>query len=170
MKDTNKYSIYIYIIIPVLIAIWPALVLGVYLPGAQKQLKNDISSYSDAKNIMLEILTLEPERIEASDPNKEVEEFSYNRVINEIASLCKIPSGNCKWNTGKAIESKTSKTQIAGLRLSGVDITSFAKFLSIMQSRWPKLETTLVKLTKKENSPDEWDILIDFKYYYTTSD
>ena len=94
MKDTQKYSTYIYIMIPVLVAIWPALVLAIYLPGAREKLQDDISTYADANNTMLDILSLSPERIESEDPNKEKIEFSYDRVIDEVASACDIDEGN----------------------------------------------------------------------------
>lgn len=155
---------------PILAALWPALILAMYLPTAQNKLETDISSYKDANNTMLDILTFEPERTELGDPNNETVEFSYDNVIVEVASLCNISSDKCKWNTGKVLDTKASKTQSANVTLSGVDITSFAKFLSVIQSRWPKLVCNSVKLTKKENSPDEWDVHLDFKYFYTASD
>lgn len=170
MKNILRNSVIFYIIVPVLAAIWPALVLGLYLPDTQEKLKNDISDYTDANNIMLDILSLEPERIESGDPNKETVEFAYELVIFEIASLCEIPSAKCKLNSGTTIDSKNSKSQSATVRLSNIDITRFAKFLSIIQTRWPKLVCNSVKLDKKVNVPDEWDILIDFKYFYTASD
>ena len=166
MKDIQKYSIYIYIIVPVLVVLWPALILAMYLPTAQDKLENEISTYSDGNNTMLEILSLSPERIEAEDPNKEKIEFSYDRVFDEIASSCQISPSNCKWNTGPAVVSKNSKTQSASIRLTSVGITNIAKFLSDIQSSWPKLVCNSVKLTKKPNIPDEWDVLIDFKYIY----
>ncbi len=170
MKDTHKYSILIYIMIPVLAAVWPALIFAVYLPDAQEKIKNDISAYSDANNLMLDILLLSPERIEPDDPNKQKIEFSYDRVIDEVVSICKISPSKCKWNTGTIVESKASKSQSASVRLTGVDITSIAKFLSIIQSSWPKLVCNSIKLDKKENIPDEWDVLLDFKYFYTAID
>jgi hypothetical protein len=170
MKYLQKYSIYIYIIVPALAAIWPALVLAKYLPSAEKKLEKDITAYAKANNTMLDIISLSPERIESEDPNKEKIEFSYDSVVNEVASFCKIPSGKCKWNTGSIFDSKNSKTQTANVTLNKIDITSFSKFLSVIQSRWPKLVCNKVKLNKKPNIPDEWDINIDFKYYYTATD
>ncbi|MBN2588662.1 MAG: hypothetical protein JXA96_02280 [Sedimentisphaerales bacterium] len=170
MKDMHKYSVYIYIIVPILVAIWPALILTMYMPTAEAKLSDDIEAYSDANNKMLDILSLEPERIEFGDPNEETIEFAYDRVVDQIASSCKIPPSKCKLSTGTIIDSKSSKTQTASVRLSNVDITKFAKFLSDIQSRWPNLVCNSVKLNKKENIPDEWDVLIDFKYFYSATD
>jgi len=171
MKDLlQKYSIYIYVIVPVLIAIWPALVLAMYLPSAQEKLNDDISAYTDANDIMLDILLLAPERVEPEDPGKEKIEFSYDNVVVEVAASCGIHPTQCKWNTGPINDLKGSKTQTASVTLSKIDITSFAKFLSVIQSSWPKLVCNKVKLTRKPNTPDEWDIIIEFKYFYTASD
>ena len=171
MKDIlKKYSIYIYIILPVIIAIWPALVLAMYLPAAQDQLKNDIKAYSDANDLMLDILLLSPERVEPDDPNEEKVEFLFDNVIVEVATSCGIHPSKYDWNTGKDIETKGSKTKTASVTLSKIDVTSFAKFLSVIQTRWPKLVCNKVKLTKKPNTPNEWDINLEFKYFYTVSD
>jgi len=170
MTDIYKNPILYYIIVPVLAAIWPAFLFIHYLPAAQGKLISDINDYTDANNIMLDILLLSPERIESDDPNKEVIEFAYDRVVDEVATFCNIPATKCKLNAGSTIESKASKTQSASVRLSDIDITKFAKFLSTIQARWPKLVCDTVRLTKKENVPDGWEILIEFKYFYTASD
>ena len=170
MKEIQKYSVYIYVLIPVLIAIWPALILAVYLPSAQTELDENVSVYKEAETKMLEILALEPERIEKGDPNAETIEFAYDRVVNQVASACGITPEKCKLSTGSLIDSKASKTQTASVRLTGVDITKFAKFLSDIQSSWPNLVCNSVNMNKKENIPDEWDILVDFKYFYSAAD
>ncbi len=170
MKDMQKYSVFIYIMIPVLAAVWPGLMRAMYLPNAQKTLKEDISAYADANSIMLDILSLSPERIEQGDPNEEKVQFSYNHVVDEITSLCGIDQGQFKLNTGSIVESKASKSQSASVRLSGVGITNIAKFLSMIQSSWPKLVCNSIQIDKKENVPDEWDALIDFRYFFTAAD
>jgi hypothetical protein len=166
MANIYKNPVVYYIIVPVLVAIWPALVMALYLPRAEKNLENNINDYTELNSTMLEILSLAPERIETQDPNKAKEEFSYYRVVDQVASLCNIPPAKCKLNAGTA----NSKTQSATVTLSDIDITSFSKFLSMMQANWPKLVCSSVKLNKAENIPDEWEIIIRFEYYYTNTD
>ena len=170
MKETNKYSVYIYIIIPVLVAIWPVLVFAVYLPNAQKKLEKDISTYAEANNTMLDILTLAPERIESIDPNEEKVEFSYVHVIEKVAKDCDIDPSKYSVGTTDVSDTKAGKSQSANLKLSDIDITSFAKFLSVIQSRWPKLVCESVKLTKKKDMPDVWNITVKFQYYFTAGE
>jgi hypothetical protein len=170
MKDIFRNSILYYIAAPVLIALWPALVTALYLPDARSKLDVDMSDYNQANEIMLDILTLAPERTETADPNKEQVQFQYYQVVPNIASLCSIPPEKYKLNTGRTIDAKTGKTQSASVRFTNIDITSFAKFLSMIQAHWPKLACNSVTLNKKSGSPDEWEILTDFKYYYSASD
>jgi hypothetical protein len=170
MKNILKNSILYYIAVPVLVAIWPALVAAIYLPNARAKLDTDMSDYTRANDIMLEILSLAPERTELGDPNEDQAQFQYYQVVPNVASLCSIPSNKCKLNTGTPIEAKTGKTQSASVRLTNIDITSFAKFLSMIQAHWPKLVCNSVTLNKKAGSPDEWEILTDFKYFYSASD
>ena len=170
MKEIFKNSLIFYIAVPVLVAIWPALVIGFYLPAAQTRLDEDISDYAEADNTMLDILSLAPERTQANDPNKQEAKFAYDQVIPEIAALCSIQPAKYKWSTGTIIDSKNSKTQSASVRLTDVDITTFAKFLSMIQAHWPKLLCDTLTLNKQEGYPDEWNILIEFKYYYSNKD
>ena len=170
MKDIFRNSILYYIAVPVLIAVWPALVTALYLPDAREKLTSDMSDYNQATDIMLDILSLAPERTEAANPNKEQKEFKYYEVVSNIASLCSIPSNKYELNTGTAISSANSRTQNATVRLNDIDVTSFAKFLSMIQAHWPKLVCNSVTLNQKPGSPDQWDVHIDFKYYYSNSD
>ena len=171
MKDILKNPIIYYIITPIFIAVWPVLVFAIYLPKAENKLESNIKDYTEADNIMLDILSLAPERIETGDPNKEVVEFDYGRVVYEIASQCNIHPTKYKLDTQPSSGSKNSKTTQSSLvRFIGIDITSFAKFLSMIQAQWPKLVCESVKLNKKKNVPDEWDINVNFKYYYTSTD
>jgi hypothetical protein len=170
MKEIFKNSLILYIAVPVLAAIWPVLVIGFYLPAAQARLDSDISDYTDANDIMLDILSLAPERTQADDPNKSEEKFSYDQAVSETASLCSIDPTKCKLNSGSPIDSKKSKSQSATVTLTDIDITTFAKFLSMIQAHWPKLICDSLTLNKQEGRPDEWLISIEFKYYYTNTD
>ena len=52
MKDIYKNPIFYYILVPVLITLWPLLIWGVYLPEAERSWKDDEADYKKAKNIM----------------------------------------------------------------------------------------------------------------------
>ena len=69
MKELYKNPILYYILAPILFGLWPLLVWAVYLPDAQKNLDEDLSQYQQAEPIMMEILTLDPDRLDFADAN-----------------------------------------------------------------------------------------------------
>jgi hypothetical protein len=167
MKQIYKNPALYYILAPVVVALWPLLIWGVYLPAARHNWQVESSQYNEAQSIMKEILALDPERLEFADAQNTTAEFDYASAIEKTAGLCGIPSTNYKLNSRIIVTSSSGqKTQGAEIGLKQVDITKFAKFLSMLQLRWANLQCNQVKLTKKKGLPDIWDVDLDFKYYY----
>jgi hypothetical protein len=166
MKDIVRNPIFYYILVPAVLALWPLLVWAAYLPRAQRSCQREVNEYNKARDIMMEILDIDGDRLVFADSNSTSVEFSYANVIDRVATLCRIPVANYKLSSGIIITSGGQKSQGAKVVLKEVDITTFAKFLSTIQLRWAKLQCTQVKLTKKKPLPDRWDVDIDFKYYY----
>ncbi len=167
MKDIYKNPIFYYIAVPVVVALWPLLAWTVYLPASERSLKNEMNQYNKAETIMLEILRIDPARLELSDSNTPSEEFDYARAVQRVASLCEIPPVNYKLNSGIIIKSGGQKSQSANISLKDIGIEKCAKFLSIIQLHWGNLQCNRLKLTKKKSPPPNfWDADLEFKYYY----
>ena len=166
MRDYLRNPVLYYIAIPVFVSLWPILVFTVYLPAAQANEALQIEQYQKATKVMEDILTLEPDRLQMADPNSTTAEFLYDKAVYEIATLCSIPSTKFDLNPSGKITSGGQTTQTANVGLSQIDITTFARFLSMIQTRWASLVCTHINMTKKDNAPDVWDIDIDFKYFY----
>ena len=168
MKDIYKNPILYYIAVPVIVALWPLLVWAVYLPNAQKDIKEQVDKYKQAEPIMMEILTLEPDRLEFADANDTTADFTYGEAIDRIASLCRIPPSKYDLSSAMVITTRGQKSQSASISLKEIDIRKFARFFSMMQLRWANLQCERLKLSKKQNLPDNdmWDIDIQLKYYY----
>lgn len=167
MKDIYKNPIVYYILVPVIVALWALSVWAVRLPEAKRSLKREQGEYSKAQNIMLEILTLDPDRLEFADASSAAAEFDYANAVDRVASFCRIPSTSYKLSSGPIITRGGKKSQTATVGLKDVSITKFAKFLSTIQLRWADLECVqLRKLKKKAGFPDRWDVDLEFKYYY----
>ena len=168
MKDLYKNPIMYYIVIPVLVGLWPLLIWAVYLPAVQEEIEEQITEYGKAEQVMIGILTLDPERLEFAEPNEAATEFSYTGVSRKVASLCGIPTSSCKIHSGIIVETRDRRSQTANVDLNQVDIKKFAEFLSMIQLRWANLQCESVKLTRKDNMPskDVWDADLKFKYYY----
>jgi hypothetical protein len=169
MRDIYKNPILYYIAVPVIVGLWPLLVWAIYLPDAQKDVEEQIAQYEEAKLIMMEILTLDPDQPEFADANDTSTDFTYREVIYRVANLCRIPPSKCNFNTSTPItNSSGQKSQSASVDLRDIDIKKFANFFSMMQLRWPNLQYERLKLSKKQNHPDNdmWDVDIELKYYY----
>jgi len=168
MRDIFKNPILYYIAVPLLVTLWPVLVWAIYLPAAHKDIEENLNQYNKAQDIMLKILNLDPGRLDFSDANDSSIEFTYDRAVERVTGLCDIAPSKYKLNSGLTIESGGQKSQSANVRLQEIDIVRFAKFLSLIQFRWPNLKCNRLKLTRKEGLPnlDVWDIDIELKYYY----
>lgn len=166
MKDIYKNPILYYAVVPVIIALWPLMVAAVYLPRVEKQLGEDKLKYDDAGEIIKNIATLDPGRLEFSNSTTKTGEFDYATVVNKIAGSCGISEGNYELSTKPVRTSKGQKTQNCHITLKDVKITAFAEFLSAIQMRWSNLQCESVTLVKKKGLPDTWKIDMDLKYYF----
>ncbi len=166
MKEIYKNPTLYYIVVPVIVALWPLLIWGVYLPAAADNWQVERTQYNEAQSIMADILALDPDRLDFADSQNAAAEFDYASALEKTANLYGIPAANYKLSSGIIITSGGQKSQSAKVNLKQVDITKFAKFLSTIQLRWANLQCAQVKLTKKKGLPDTWDVDLDFKYYY----
>lgn len=166
MKDIYKNPALYYILVPVVVGLWPLLVWAVYLPRAEKKWTSGVEQHKKAQSLIAEILTLDRDRLAFADAANSKDEFDYARAVAMVATQCNIPAGNYSQDSGAVIESSGQKSQSAKVVLKDVDIAKFARFLSTIQLRWANLQCAQVKLTKKKGLPDVWGVDLDFKYYY----
>ena len=168
MKDLHKNPTFYYILVPILMSIWPLLGWWIYLPRAKEALKNDVAASKKGQAMAFAILTLDPERLDTEDPNAEAVEFSYATAVDKVADLCDIPPSKYKLNTGMIVEKDGRKSQTAHLRVNEISIVQLAKFLSLIQLRWGTLQCDTAKLSKVKAATraDVWAVDLDFKYYF----
>jgi len=161
-----KNPFFLYLIVPVILAIWPLFVWLVYLPAMEKAWARDQEHYKNAQPIIEEILTLDPERVHITEGKGTTSQFDYANAIQKVASLIRIPAGNYKLASGMLITASGQKSQSARVSLKDVSITQISSFLSTLQLHWPDLQCNTLKLTKRKDSADSWDADFDFKYYF----
>jgi hypothetical protein len=164
MKDIYKNPILYCIAVPVIVGLWPLLLWAIYLPNAQKDVEEQMTQYDKAKPIMTEIVDLDPERLEVADSNNTAVEFSYGNAVYTVARSCGIPPSKYNINS----DTRGQKSQSASIDLNEIDIQKFAEFLSLIQFRYANLQCERIKLTKKQNLPDNdmWDVDIELEYNY----
>jgi len=166
MKNLYKNPVFYFALAPVVTAFWPLLLWSVYLPASHRNLNQDMKNYEKAKKLIASILRLDPARLQLAGSQDGKSEFDYTHAVNKVAELCAIPSANYRLSSGIIISSAGKKTQTARVMLTSVDITKFARFLSAIQLRWANLQCTKIKLSKKKQLPDLWDVDLEFKYFY----
>ncbi len=166
MKDIYKNPILYYILVPAIVALWPLFVWAIYIPASENNMKDQQTQAKKAEEIMMDILTLDPDRRQFGDSNDVGTEFTYDHAVEGVARSCGIPPSKYKLSPGMPMTTGGQKSQSASVSLKQIDIVKFARFLSKIQLRWANLQCNRVKLTKKQGIPDMWDMDIDFKYYY----
>jgi hypothetical protein len=166
MKDIHRNPNLYYILAPAVIAMWPLLVWAVYLPRAERNWKGDKDNYLKAQKTIGEILYHDPDRLNLKDANKTEDTFDYVVAVDEIARSCGIPSSLYKLNSRTPVTSRGIRSQSCRVTLNQIDVARFAKFLSDIQLRWPNLQCQTIGVRKKKGIPDQWQIDLDFKYYY----
>src|SRR4030042_51625 len=99
MKDILKNPILYYILVPALVALWPLLVWGVYLPAAKRDWQTESKQYEKAQGIINEILVIDPDRLNFADTQNTAAEFDYASALDQIAGSCGIPPTDYKLNS-----------------------------------------------------------------------
>lgn len=166
MRELHKNPMLYYLLIPVLVGMWPLLVGVMYLPRAEYQREIEGAMCVQGQTSVMEILKIDPDLPTRETTNLVPREFSYTDEVYRVANLCKIPASNWTCSAGN-IPSSGKKRQDARVRLTAVSIAQTAKFLSTIQSMWPnRLTCENLKLQKKKGMPDQWDVDFSFLYYY----
>jgi hypothetical protein len=148
MRDILKNPMVYYLLAPVLVGIWPLLVWGVYLPGAQQASEEDDDYRLEGETYIMDILLKDPDRLKMAGEDQVAGEFSYANAIERVANLCSIPATSCTYSAGKIIPSQGKR------------------FLSKIQSTWVNLSCDKVKLEKRTELPDRWRVSLTFWYHY----
>jgi hypothetical protein len=161
MKDLHKNPVLYYVLIPLLVGLWPLLMWFKYLPQAQENLVQQKQDMAKAHELISEILTMDPDRLAyAKDSQGESVEFTYGRAINQAAKTCGIKTPVLREDR------KTVKGQGAGVTLASVDIVKCSRFLSTLQMHWNKLQCTQISLTKQKGLKDSWKVSLRFNYAF----
>lgn len=166
MKDIYKNPLFFYILVPVIAALWPVIIWGVYLPAARARFSNDGEQYHKAQQVIDELLAVDPERVDFTQEKGASAAFDYATAVQQTAEFTSIPAAGYRLSSSPVITSEGQKSQSANVALKDVDITKAARFLSTIQLRWSSLQCTKVTLRKKKGLPDSWDVDFTFKYFY----
>jgi hypothetical protein len=166
-KDIYKNPLFYYVLVPVIVALWPLLVWAVYIPQTERKWENEKKNYEQAKQHINKILNIDKERLEYSSGNTVKEEFDYVVAIDKIARKCGIPASKYTISSKPARRTADGqKTQSAMISLDGVSIKTLSEFLSTITLRWANLQCERIKIDKQKGLDDIWDVDMDLKYFF----
>ncbi|MHC4624529.1 MAG: hypothetical protein ACYS4W_11580 [Planctomycetota bacterium] len=147
MKDVYKNPNLYYVLVPVVLAMWPLLVWAVYLPGAERKFGEEKEQSEEARKKITEILTLDPGRLTSTGADGHAAEFEYATEVDKVARSCGIPASAYQLISKPKRRAKGQTTQNCRVVLKEVDIADLT-------------------LTKLKGLPDAWKVGLNFKYYY----
>ncbi|MCL5282320.1 MAG: hypothetical protein M1376_20735 [Planctomycetes bacterium] len=167
MREVYKNPMLYYLLIPVLVGLWPLLVWGFYLPRAEHDREIEGGLCVEGQARVIDILQLDPDRPNITPEKGQITaSFDYGNAVARVANLCKIPPSNCPFTSSGTMVSGGKKRQDARVELKNVGIVQAAKFLWTMQSMWATLQCEAITLTKNKGTPDQWNVDLRFMYHY----
>ena len=165
MKELIRNPIFYYIVVPVLLGIWPLWLATGGNASSKEKFNKEQQQYKDAQIIIADILKLDPQRLDYAKAKKKSAEFDYAVAFDQATKLCNIPS-NYKLSSGPIVRSRGGQSsRDATMTIGKIGIEKFAQFLSLVQFRWPNLQSTNLSLTKQKGAKDLWKADVRFKYY-----
>ena len=87
MREIYKNPVFFYLVVPALVGLWPLLVWAVYLPRAEQELAIEKSLCVEGQTQVVDILRIDPERLDLPDANEVSTEFSYGNAVDRVATL-----------------------------------------------------------------------------------
>jgi hypothetical protein len=166
LKEIYKEPVFYYAIVPVAVAMWPILVWAVYLPSVEQKWQQRKEQYKDAQPVITQILEIDSDRLEFSESGANSQQFDYAVVVDKIMNSVGIPASKYRLSTDMVITSGGQKSQRARMEIERVSVSDLARFLSTMQLKWANLQCTKVELRKNEDTPDNWNVDLNFKYFF----
>jgi hypothetical protein len=166
MRDIYRNPMLYYVLIPVLVGMWPLLVGVLYLPQAETAREVEAQLCVEGQARVIDILRIDPDRPNMLDKGQKAVAFEYGPAVDRVVNLCRIPSSSYTLTTQLPAVSGGKKRQEGRVTLANVEIAQAAKFLSNIESMWVNLQCEHAKLTKKKGMADLWDVDFRFLYYY----
>jgi len=166
-KDFYKKPIFYYVLVPLLLAVWPLWLFVFGLPGAKDNYRKEVQDYNEAEKLIGQILgELDPQRLDYAKAKKATDQFDYVTAIDQVTRFCGIAPNNYKLSSGSVRAMKGGqKGQDAAVAIDKIDIERFAKFLSVIRMRWVNLQCTNITLAKLKGEKDAWKADVRFMYY-----
>jgi hypothetical protein len=162
--DKNKL---LFILLPIVVAVWPLWLALAALPGAKQNWQGDIKKLSAARDLMSAIIVLDPDRLQNVDAKGRLEKFEYPVAVNKIASACSISPANYKVNVLTDVRPTSGQaSQNAIVSIEKVSVRTAVEFVSLGELRYyPNLKCIQLSLKKTRDQKDSWEVDLTFTHY-----
>ncbi len=120
MKDIYKNPTLYYILVPIVIALWPLFVWGIYLPDSEKKWQNEKDQYNKAQKVIEAILDIDTDRLEFADSKAGTPGFDYATAIDKVATSCRISARNYEFSSKPIRSSGGQKSQSCHVKLKEI--------------------------------------------------
>jgi hypothetical protein len=161
MRDFYKNPMMYYILVPLVVLAWPAAMWFKYLPTMSEHRDTWKGYVADTNDLIIEILTLDPERLSYSDEEETAVGFEYEIAVDKVARSLRM--GN---DYELRPSARVGNKQAAEVSLNNIGIIQCSQFLSTLQMHWNGLQCTRLGVTNKKTTKDRWDVTMSFTYYY----
>ena len=166
MKDFYKQRMFYYIVVPILVGIWPLWLWAAAVPGVEKKYVNDQETFKKAEAIIKQILELDSQRLDYAKANDGAGDFDYTVAIDQMSRSCGVSPSGYRLSSGPIRKIKGGQTsQDATMSIEKIGVEKMATFLSKMQMRWQGLQCTNVTMSKIKDTKDSWKVDVRFTYY-----
>lgn len=164
MKDYFKNPNLYYIAVPLAVTAFVIFVIAFSLPAANRKWQEQQEDYKRAKQLITNIVRLDPERLNYKAKKDSSGEFDYSVAVEEITKLVKIPSSN--FRGGRTLKSGGKLRKSADISIEPVNIETLSRFISQILLRWPDLECDRLSIDKLPAGKDSWKASMKFIYTY----
>jgi hypothetical protein len=162
----NKKRI-LYIVAPVVIAIWPLWLGFAALPRAQRAWQDDVVRRDKAGGIIKDIIALDPDRLQNIDAKGNLVKFEYPIAVNKLASACGISPADYKINVLTDVRPSSGQaSQNAMVSVNKISVKTAAEFVSLAeQNYYPNLKCVQLSLKKVRDQRDAWQMETTFTHF-----
>jgi hypothetical protein len=155
------------ILLPFVIAIWPMWLAFVALPRAERAWQDDLRRRDNARKIISDILTIDPDRLLNVDAEGKLVKFEYPVAVNKLATACGVSPADYKINVLTDVKPSSGQaSQNAMVSINKVSIKTAAQFISMgEQTYYPNLKCIQLNLKKVREQKDLWEMDLTFTHF-----
>ncbi|MCD4831599.1 MAG: hypothetical protein K8R02_07325 [Anaerohalosphaeraceae bacterium] len=166
MKDFYKQPMFYYIVVPILVGVWPLWLWAAAVPSAAEKYAKEQKTFAQAERLIKQILELDSQRLDYAKANAGAGDFDYTVAIDQMSRTCGISSSGYRLSSGPIRKIKGGqKSQDATMSIEKIGVEKLSTFLSMMHMRWQGLQCTTATINKHKGEKDSWKVDLRFTYY-----